>query len=441
MNNLKLFLQVYLRPGRAVSDLMDKGSWAFAVVSLLLVSGAFFLTINTRLNEHYRLPEIADFYPAGVAVTELSDAQKQAAAQALTAVMDEHDKIPVVGDAFFSYSSFEPAEFYRPLVTILVFYIPLIVYLISIFGNINEYGQTLRREYGTLATCSLIAWASAHLPVSILGLVLGKSTSVPVVYLAIWLAGGLIFGFFMVFVLRTIFGLGFLSSAGLVLVASLAFSIANLIYQSVPAWVFLPFLALYVIFYLSRRVGNNFADFKRSILPKQNYKRLLNQIEINPADADAHIQLAHVYRFRHQPQKALDHFRKALKVDPSEMDANYEFGKIARSNGDLQAALDHFAVVVEQDDSHALNEIWREIGATYLSAGMFGEARRAIEIFLTRRPFDAEGLYYLGKCMKAEGGHEKAREAFERAVESVKVSPAHRRRYIQRWGELAEKEI
>ena len=61
--------------------------------------------------------------------------------------------------------------------------------------------------------------------------------------------------------------------------------------------------------------------------------------------------------------------------------------------------------------------------------------------FRERRPFDAEGLYYLGKAAKAEGGHDVAREFFEQAVESVKVSPAYRRRYIQRWGELAEKEI
>jgi len=230
-------------------------------------------------------------------------------------------------------------------------------------------------------------------------------------------------------------------ATGLMLIASLAFCVANLIYQYIPAWAFLPFLAVYLFFQISQRFGSSFADFKKSILPGQSYKRLLHQITINPVDADAHIQLAHVYRFRHQPEKALEHFRRALEVDPKEIDANYEFGKIARSKGDLQTALDHFATVVEQDDTHALNEIWREIAATYLAANMFSKARKAIETFLERRPFDAEGLYYFGKCIKAESGREKAREVFERAVVSVKVSPAHRRRYIERWGELAQKEI
>ena len=169
MNNLKLFLQVYLRPGRAVSDLMDKGSLSFAAVCVLFVAAAFFLTVNVRLNTTYHLPEISDFYPAGVADSELTDAQVQQAVTAYNAAMDDHAMVPVVGDAFFSYSSFDPTGFYRPLLTILIFYIPLIVYLIAIFGNINEYGQILRREYAVLATCTLTAWAAAHLPFAVAG--------------------------------------------------------------------------------------------------------------------------------------------------------------------------------------------------------------------------------------------------------------------------------
>jgi hypothetical protein len=438
MNNLKFYLQVYLRPGRAVSDLMDRGSWPLTVALVLIVSAGFFFTINTRLSEHYQLPAMSDFYPAGVAVQDLTDAERQTAVSAYNSAMESHNAVPVVGDAFFNYSSFDPLGFYRPLLTILIFYIPLIIYLISIFGNINEYGQTLRREFATLATCILTAWAASHLPFIVFGIIDFQD---PSLYLVPWVGSSVLFGLFMVFVLRTVFGLSYRTATGLMLIASLAFCIANLIYQFVPAWAFLPFLTVYLFFRISQRFGSSFGDFKKSILPGHSYKRLLHQIEINPADADAHIQLAHVYRFRHQPEKALEHFRRALDVDPKEIDANYEFGKIARSKGDLKTALDHFATVVEQDDTHALNEIWREIAATYLAANMFSEARKAIETFLERRPFDAEGLYYFGKCIKAESGREKAREVFERAMESVKVSPEYRRRYIQRWGELAEKEI
>src|SRR6476619_5746005 len=121
MNNLRLFLQVYMRPGRAVSDLMDKGSWPLALILTLLVSSVFFLTVNTKLSEYYYLPSIYDFNPAGVSTSELSDTERQASVGAYNAAMDGHNVVPVVGDAFFNYSSFDPTAFYRPLLTILIF--------------------------------------------------------------------------------------------------------------------------------------------------------------------------------------------------------------------------------------------------------------------------------------------------------------------------------
>src|SRR4051794_16307022 len=99
MNNLKLFLQAYLRPGRAVSDLMDKGSLVFSVVSILLVGCAFFFTINAQLNAAYHLPDMSDFYPAGISQSDITNSQMRAAATAYTTAMDTHDKVPIVGDA------------------------------------------------------------------------------------------------------------------------------------------------------------------------------------------------------------------------------------------------------------------------------------------------------------------------------------------------------
>lgn len=72
---------------------------------------------------------------------------------------------------------------------------------------------------------------------------------------------------------------------------------------------------------------------------------------------------------------------------------------------------------------------------------MNNEAREALAKFADRRPFDPEGLYYLGKVLKAQGERERARETFEKAVESVRSSPDYRQRSIKQWGNLAEKEI
>lgn len=407
MNNLKFFFQVYLRPGRAVSDLMDRGNWVVSVVLFLLVSAAFHFAV--------------------VIPNATSDS-------AITGA-------PFIGAVLTTLLDSGTAGFLTPLVTISVFFIPLLVYFVSLFGNLDEYGDTLRREYGTLGTCLFTLFAAAHLPFAILAFVLPISGTAPLYFLACWLGAELLFGFLVVFLVRTAFGLSYRLAAGIAAAASLSYLVAGFVFLYLSPLFLLPIVGAYAVLLLVDRFRRN-REFRRSVLPEQLYRRLLREAEINPNNADARVQLAFVYRRRFRPEKEIEHFRHALMIDPQEVDANYELGKIARHEAKLQGALDHFTAVIERDDTHSLNEIWREIGAVYLSANMFGEARKALSTFIERRPFDAEGLYYLGKAIKAEGTDmEAARQVFEQAVESVRVSPVYRRRHISRWAKLAEKEI
>jgi tetratricopeptide (TPR) repeat protein len=202
-----------------------------------------------------------------------------------------------------------------------------------------------------------------------------------------------------------------------------------------------PFLLFWVVIYFGGFLGGEVRGFGNAFRQKQNFKRFLHNATINPKDADAHLQLGLIYQQRRQDAKALEHFTKALEIDPEEIDANFQLGKIARENGDLQGALNHFAIVLEQNDKYALNEIWREVGVTYLDAGMFNEAIDALEKYVDRRPVDPEGLYYFGRALKGQGENHRARQVFEQAVDSVNSSPPYRRREIQKWRKLAEKEI
>ena len=54
---------------------------------------------------------------------------------------------------------------------------------------------------------------------------------------------------------------------------------------------------------------------------------------------------------------------------------------------------------------------------------MLTEARDALEKFVERRSADVEGLYYLGRTLKAQGDTERAREVFAEAVASANSSP------------------
>jgi Tfp pilus assembly protein PilF len=442
METVKLLFQLYFRPALAMSEIIDKGSWLIAAVLVLLVSLAFFLTINTKLETAYHIPTFNEFY--NYSIDEDSpdaEAQYNKSLANYQKALAERQKIPVIGDTFFRFFSFEPNKFYQPLLSLSIFYVPFVILLMCIFGGVGGFGVVLQRSYGELATCSLMAWAAAHLPFALLGILLYSSGVSPLVYLAMWLASSLLFGVLMVFALRTVLGANYGTAVLVVCFGWLAFSLGMYVFKFVSPWLFSPFLFVYAYLYFGGAMTSGVTGMDNAFRQKQNFKRFLHNATVNPKDADAHVQLGLIYLQRRQEEKALEHFNKAFEIDANELDANYELGKIARKQGELQTALNHFSVVLEQNDKHALSEIWREIGATYMEAGMLAEAREALEKYVERRPVDSEGLYYLGKVLKSQGENEKAREMFEQAVESAKTSPDYRRRELKYWSKLAQKEL
>ena len=438
MENLKLLFQLYLRPAAAMSDIMDKGSWMFAAMVVLVVSIVFFATVNTKLDQTYRIPAITDYYQPGA---DVSEAEYQRSIDNYQTALSSREKIPFIGDTFLKFFSFDPTAFYQPLLAISIFYVPLVVLLVSVLTTIGSFGLVLRRDYGSLAACSLMAWAAAHLPFAVAGAALFTSTATPLVYLGLWSASSLLFGVFMIFALRTVLGVNYGTAILTVAIGWLAFTLAMYVFQYVSPWMLSPFLLFWVVIYFGGFLGGEVRGFGNAFRQKQNFKRFLHNATVNPRDADAHVQLGLIYQQRRQDAKALEHFSKAIDIDADEIDANYHLGKIAREQNDLQKALDHFAIVLQQDDKYSLNEIWREIGATYLAANMFKESVEALDKYNERRPVDPEGLYYLGRALKGTGENDRAREMFEQAVDSVNSSPHYRRREIQKWRKLAEKEI
>jgi tetratricopeptide (TPR) repeat protein len=445
MENIKLLFALFFRPLSAMSDIMDKGSWFFAAVAVLLVSIAFFLTVNDKLQAAYRIPNFYEFYQPNFDVVNedslAAQAEYEKAAAGYEKAARERQKIPLVGDAFFRFFSFEPGGFFQPLLSLSLFYVPATILLLCLFGGGGNLGTVLQRDYGALAACSLMAWAAAHLPFAIAGILLYSQAVSPEVYFTMWLASAIGFGALMVFALRTVFGANYAVAIAVVCVSWLSISAGMYVFRFVSPWLFSPFLLFYAYMYFGGRLGGEVRGFGNAFRQKQNFKRFLHNATVNPKDADAHVQLALIYLQRRQEAKASEHLNRAIEIDKTEPDANYEMGKLARVNGDLQQALNHFSVVLEQNDKYALSEIWREIGATYLAANMLAEAREALEKFVERRPVDAEGLYYLGKALKAQGETDRAREMFERAVEAAQTSPDYRRREIRHWSKLAQKEI
>lgn len=436
MDNLKLIFRLYFSPASAMSDIMDKGSWLFAAGAVLVVSIGFFGTVNTKLESAYHVPNASEFQRRDVDVEtagQLESAYNDAVAN--------QKAIPLVGNGFFQFFYFEPTKFYKPLLLLSIFYVPAAILLMCLFAGVGSFSLVLRRDYGTLAACTLNSWAAAHLPFAVAGALLYSQSVDPIVYLAMWATSGLLFGVFMVFALRTVFGSNYGHAILVVALAWLSLSIGMYVSRFAGPWLFSPFLIFFVIMYFGGFLGGEVRGFGNAFRRKQNLKRFLHNATVNPNDADAHVQLGIIYLQRRQETKALEHLNKAIEIDPDEIDAQYELGKLARSKGDLQAALDHFAIVLGQNDKHALSEVWREVGATYLAAGMLTEARDALEKFVDRRSGDVEGLYYLGKVLKAQGETEKASEIFAEAIQLAKASPDYHRNRTRHWSKLAQKEL
>jgi tetratricopeptide (TPR) repeat protein len=443
MDYFKSLLKLYYAPVEAMSDLMDRGNWLFAAGLVLLVSVLFFSTVNAKLDAAYRIPHMSEFFQADRdhETDEAARASIERADAAHRKANAERKIVPLIGDRFFQFFSFEPNTFYNPLLLLSVFYTPAVILLMTIFGGMGSFGLLLRRDYGSLAVATLTAWAAAHLPFAIAGLLMLSLSLDPQVYLAMWMASSLLFGVFMIFALRTVMGANWGVAVVVVSVAWLSLSLGAIVIQYVGPWLLSPFLIIMVVLYFGGFIGGEVRGFGNAMRQRQNLKRFLQNATVNPKDADAHVQLGLIYLQRRQEAKAAEHFKKALEIDGNEIDANYEMGKIERMNGNLQEALNHFAIVVEQNDKHALSEIWREIGVTYLDGEMLNEAHEALEKFTTRRSADVEGLYYFGRILKAQGRSDEARKIFEQAIQSANSSPDFTRRGTRHWSKLARKEI
>ncbi|HQU91602.1 MAG TPA: hypothetical protein PLK77_04855 [Pyrinomonadaceae bacterium] len=444
METLKLLFLIYVKPAFAFSEIMDRGSWLIAAGIALVVGILFFATVNAKLDAAYHVPSVADYYGDMIHADvdpDLAEKYQADAMQKYQEALRNKRTVPVVGDRFFSFFSFDPTAFYRPVLSISLFYVPAVILFVSLFGGFASFGLLLRRDYAVIATCTLLAWSAAHLPFAVAGVALFGSELDPMVWFSLWVASGAIFGILMLFAIRTVFGTNYGVALPAVALSWLAFPLAMYVMQYVGPWLLSPFLLLMAFFYFGGYLGGEVRGFGNSFRQRQNLNRFLQNATVNPKDADAHVQLGIIYLERHQESRALEHFTKAVAIDKTEIDANYELGRIARRHKDLQKALDYFSIVVEQDDKFRLSEIWREIGATYLDARMLDEAYEPLDKFVTRRNVDPEGLYYFGKLLNAKGENERAREIFESAIQSAKTSPHFRSRQLGQWAKLAQKEL
>jgi tetratricopeptide (TPR) repeat protein len=185
----------------------------------------------------------------------------------------------------------------------------------------------------------------------------------------------------------------------------------------------------FVIFFLWYYLGGEVTGLGNALRRQQNYRRMLDAAAVNPHDGEAQHQLGLILQHRRQYSEAIERFKKAIAIDPGLTDAHFQLGRIAREQGRRRDALGDFQTVIDQDERHSANEILRELGAIYVAARQFADARNELATYVERRPYDPEGLYYYGQTMEGLGEIGEARELYARAVEADRTAPRYRRRF------------
>lgn len=322
-----------------------------------------------------------------------------------------------------------PISFYVPLLALAAVYVPGILVLNSVTGS----GIAFQRDYAPMLTCAASAFTAASLPLLLI------AWFQPRLFVTASGVACLYFLVLMFFAVRTVFGTGNGASLAVTSFSWLPLLAAYFLWAPLSyllGWLASPFFLFYIFFFLRGEFGNLGAGLRR----RQSFRRNLEAATVNPHDGEAQYQLGLIYQERRQLTEAIRRFEKAIAADPSLTDAHFQLGRIARQQGRLKDALAHFQTVVIQDERHKQSEILRELGALYISARQYEDARHELAEYSQRRPYDPEGLFYLGQALEGLGKAQEAREAYARADEAAKLAPPYLRRSAARWSRLARKQ-
>jgi Tfp pilus assembly protein PilF len=439
--NIKLLFKLYYRPASAMSDIIDRGDWLFGAA---LVTATAFLLAFTVTNRLYRTYEAAP-----VPLEELSEEPdtyispsgepKVAPEGNLNENLEDGPlpytrrlPLPVVGDSGWRLASFNPTSLFAIALSLAALYVPAAILALTLISRTGSFGVAFRRDYGSLLICVYMAWVASHLPFALAGFALNPLKLGPVGALALWLLGNVCFGALMILALRTVCGASFKHAAAVVCIAWVSLRFDSWLFSIAT---FSPFLTL---IWVAPLLMGAVYGVRAAHVQRQSFRRYLDSCTINERDAEAHYQLGLVYQQRRQYSEAAARFKRAVEIDPKEPDANFELGRIARQEGRLQDAINHFNIVVAHSDKFRQSEVWREVGATYLAAGMSEEARQALEKYVERRPYDPEGLYHFGETLRNLGDAERAQEMYKQCLQAVKTMPYYRRNEVSKWSRLAQ---
>lgn len=349
------------------------------------------------------------------------------------------------------------------LLFIAFIFVPVAILLQNIFERRGSYRLIMQQEYSAVAATVFLGWAASSL-ISIILTLAGKFSGVlpklgddtfqsfmqqrdqmspeavqriehflnpqafsAGVALMMMMA---IFSVWSIAALRTVFRISWARAFTIVLICAVVLFPAFFFLQPLFSMILASPLLLLMLFFLLR---GYIGELTRQQRARASFKQNLEAATLNPVDASAHYNLGLIHQQRGELDAARERFERAVQIDEEEVDSHYQLGRIARQQKRWADAIKNFEQVVARDPAHSQHEIWREVGATYIAAEQFEDARGVLERFLDRRESDPEGLYLMGRAEAGLGHSREATSMMEACINAVKTAPAYKYRLEKRW--------
>jgi tetratricopeptide (TPR) repeat protein len=318
LRNLQLLLRLVVRPGDAMSRILDRGSLLFASLAALAVG------------------------------------------------LLEGGAIPV------------RFSFYTPLLVLAIAYVPGVLLLSVLLGRLGSVGMVFQRDYATLLTCTAMAWAASQIPFLAAAQVLPVEVLVWAALACVgYFAVLMFFAVRTVFGTGNGVAAGVISLSWLPLVVlALLWGPLSMILR----WVASPFFLFFAWYYLGSefqglgagfRSRQNFqrmleaaavnphdadAQYQLGLIYQQRRRyadamqRFQNAVAIDPTETDAHFQLGRIAMEQGRVADAIAYFETVLKQDErhSSSEIHRDLGSACLAAGRLEEARRELAIYTDR---------------------------------------------------------------------------------------------
>ncbi len=324
--------------------------------------------------------------------------------------------------------SFLRLNFLQTLLFLALVYIPSVVCLSNAIAGEGLGFSMSRSEYRSHIAVLFPLW----------GAILLITAPVPLFLPQVILADpGMISVRFIIFALLTAFytiwairELNQISSVAAIGTFVLSWFTLPIFYVLIMFLFALPFFVLLPVAYLAFQ---RFRAYFSSREDEKIFQRRLQDLTLNPQDADAQHQLGLIHLKRGNLVTAADHFARAIRIDPDCAEYHYWLGRLFESKGDWTRALEEYEETYRISPEHALGDIFREVGKAYLHTGNLDKAMEFLEFFLESRGSDPEGRYWLAVTLQKLGKSEQMRVQLNTILEQARSNPRFFRKGNRQW--------